>query len=153
SAAGLASLLDRMHAGAADYELVVPEALLAESRKTQRLFKLVMGSIAGLSPPVGGIGITNIMLASVLERTREIGLRRAVGARESDIRRQFLIEAFAVCVRGGLAGIAVGIALAASVAAWAGWTTEVTVGSVLLASLVAVAVGGVSGFFPAKPAA
>lgn len=153
SASGLASLMERMHGGAADFELVVPEALLAQSRKTQRLFKLVMGSIAGISLLVGGIGITNIMLASVLERTREIGLRRAVGARESDIRRQFLIEAFAISLLGGVAGIAVGVGLAASVAAWAGWSTEVTLGSMALASLVAVAVGVISGFYPAKRAA
>ncbi|MEO8276479.1 MAG: ABC transporter permease [Thermoanaerobaculia bacterium] len=153
SAAGLSSLMDRLHAGAPDYELVVPEALLAQSRRTQRLFKLVMGSIAGISLLVGGIGITNIMLASVLERTREIGLRRAVGAREIDIRRQFLIEAFAISLIGAAVGIVVGVALAASVATWAGWKTEVTVGSVALASLVALAVGVLSGFYPARRAA
>lgn len=153
SGAGLASLMTRMHGGAMDYDLVVPEALLVQSRRTQRLFKLVMGSIAGISLLVGGIGITNIMLASVLERTREIGLRRAVGARAIDIERQFLIEAFAISLLGGLAGIVVGVALAASVAAWAGWSTAVTPGSVALASLVAVAVGVISGFYPAKRAA
>jgi len=85
--------MDRLHSGARDFELVVPEALLAQSRRTQRLFKIVMGCIAGISLLVGGIGIMNIMLATVLERTREIGIRRAVGARRIGIRRQFMIEA------------------------------------------------------------
>ena len=80
-AADRATLLDRLHGGADDYEIVVPEALLEQSRQTQRLFNIVMGSIAGISLLVGGIGIMNIMLASVLERTREIGVRRAIGAR------------------------------------------------------------------------
>ena len=94
--ASIATLLDRLHGGAADYELVVPEALLEQSRRTQRLFNVVMGAIAGISLLVGGIGIMNIMLATVLERTREIGVRRAVGARRVDIRNQFVIEAFAI---------------------------------------------------------
>ncbi len=119
-------LLDRLHAGAADYELVVPEALLAESRRTQRLFNMVMGAIAGISLLVGGIGIMNIMLATVLERTREIGVRRAVGARSRDIRFQFIVESFAISLIGGVTGIVAGLALARGVAAVAGWETIVT---------------------------
>ncbi len=153
AAQALATLVDRLHAGAADYELVVPEALLAESRRTQRMFNVVMGSIAGISLLVGGIGIMNILLASVLERTREIGVRRAVGARREDIRRQFLVEAFAITALGGIAGIAVGLALSAAVAAWAGWQTEVTFLSVLVASGVATGVGIASGYYPAARAA
>ena len=153
AAAGLATLLDRLHAGAADTELVVPEALLAERRKTQRLFRIVMGSIAGISLLVGGIGIMNIMLASVLERTREIGLRRAVGARERDIRFQFLLESFALAAAGGLAGVVLGFALSLTVAAAAGWPTVVTATSVLLAAGVATAVGVLSGLYPAARAA
>ena len=91
-------LLDRLHGGAADYTITVPEALLEQSRRTQRLFDVVMGAIAGISLLVGGIGIMNIMLATVLERTREIGVRRAMGARQVDIRNQFVMEAFAVTV-------------------------------------------------------
>ena len=146
-------LLDRLHAGAGDYELVVPEALLAESRRTQRLFNVVMGAIAGISLLVGGIGIMNIMLATVLERTREIGVRRAVGARASDIRFQFIVESFAISLIGGLAGIVAGLALARGVAAYAGWETIVTSASILLSTGVAMGVGLASGIYPAARAA
>ncbi len=146
-------LLDRLHGGAQDYDLVVPEALLAESRRTQRLFNVVMGAIAGISLLVGGIGIMNIMLATVLERTREIGVRRAVGAKSSDIRFQFIVESFAISVIGGLTGIAAGLALAKGVAAYAGWETIVTGASIVLSTGVAMAVGLASGIYPASRAA
>ncbi|HEY0511289.1 MAG TPA: ABC transporter permease [Thermoanaerobaculia bacterium] len=149
----LRDLLDRLHGGAGDYELVVPEALLAESRRTQRLFNVVMGAIAGISLLVGGIGIMNIMLATVLERTREIGVRRAVGARASDIRFQFIVESFAISLIGGVAGIVVGLALARGVAAYAGWQTIVTSASIVLSTGVAMAVGLASGIYPATRAA
>ena len=145
----IASLLEHLHAGADDYELVVPEALLAESRRTQRLFNLVMGAIAGISLLVGGIGIMNIMLASVLERTREIGIRRAVGARRKDIRFQFIVESFALSALGGLFGVLMGVAIAKVVAVSAGWATLVRVWSILLATGVAMAVGLASGIYPA----
>ncbi len=145
----LSSLLDHLHAGADDYELVVPEALLVESRRTQRLFNLVMGAIAGISLLVGGIGIMNIMLASVLERTREIGIRRAVGARKKDIRFQFIVESFALSALGGLAGVAMGVLIAKAVALSAGWTTLVRIWSILLATGVAMVVGLASGIYPA----
>jgi putative ABC transport system permease protein len=146
-------LIDRLHGGADDYEIVVPEALLQQSRQTQRIFSIVMGSIAGISLLVGGIGIMNIMLASVLERTREIGIRRAIGARKSDIRAQFVIESFAISVIGGLSGIIIGIALAKIVAAYAGWPTVITFGSLFLSTAVSVTVGLVSGIYPAARAA
>ncbi|HEV8432496.1 MAG TPA: ABC transporter permease [Thermoanaerobaculia bacterium] len=146
-------LLDRLHGGADDYEIVVPEALLEQSRQTQRIFNIVMGSIAGISLLVGGIGIMNIMLASVLERTREIGVRRAIGARKKDIRAQFVIESFAISVIGGVAGIVIGIVLARLVAAYAGWPTVITFWSLLLSTGVSVAVGLVSGIYPAARAA
>jgi putative ABC transport system permease protein len=146
-------LLDRLHANTGDYELVVPEALLAESRRTQRLFNVVMGAIAGISLLVGGIGIMNIMLATVLERTREIGVRRAVGARRGDIRFQFIVESFAISLIGGIAGIVAGLALARGVAAYAGWQTIVTGASILLATGVAMTVGLASGIYPATRAA
>ena len=153
SASVVATLLDRLHGGAADYVLTVPEALLEQSRRTQRLFDVVMGAIAGISLLVGGIGIMNIMLATVLERTREIGVRRAMGARQVDIRNQFVLEAFAITVTGGLLGIAMGLAIAKGVAAYAGWKTIVTFWSIALSVGVSVAVGLVFGIYPAMRAA
>jgi putative ABC transport system permease protein len=146
-------LLDRLHGGEDDYELVVPEALLEQSRKTQRLFNIVMGAIAGISLLVGGIGIANIMLATVFERTREIGVRRAVGAREVDIRTLFLMESFSISVLGGLVGVVMGVIISKVVAASAGWSTVVTPWSVVLAFGVSMAVGIGSGLYPALRAA
>jgi hypothetical protein len=150
SAAVVSTLLDRLHGGAADYTITVPEALLQQSQKTQRLFDIVMGAIAGISLLVGGIGIMNIMLATVLERTREIGVRRAMGARQIDIRNQFVMEAFAVTVTGGLLGIAMGLAIAKGVAAYAGWKTIVTLWSIALSVGVSAGVGLVFGIYPAS---
>ena len=147
------SLVDRLHGGAADFELVVPEALLEQSRRTQRLFNIVMGCIAGISLLVGGIGIMNIMLATVLERTREIGVRRAVGAKRADIRNQFIVESFSISLLGGVVGVVLGVAIARIVAAAAGWPTVVTLFSIVLSTGVSVAVGLVSGIYPAVRAA
>jgi putative ABC transport system permease protein len=147
------ALLDRLHGGANDVELVVPEALLEQSRRTQRLFTVVMGCIAGISLLVGGIGIMNIMLASVLERTREIGVRRAVGARRADIRFQFVSEAFALSLVGGILGVVLGVAIARIVAVSAGWPTVVTAFSLVLSTGVSAAVGLASGIYPAMRAA
>ncbi|HVR42853.1 MAG TPA: ABC transporter permease [Thermoanaerobaculia bacterium] len=147
------ALLDRLHGGADDYELVVPEALLEQARRTQRIFNVVMGSIAGISLLVGGIGIMNIMLASVLERTREIGVRRALGATRRDIRAQFVIESFAISFLGGCIGVAIGVFLARIVAAMADWPTVVTLWSLLLSTGVSISVGLVSGIYPAARAA
>jgi len=146
-------LLSRLHGGEDDYELVVPEALLEQSRKTQRLFNIVMGAIAGISLLVGGIGIANIMLATVFERTREIGVRRAMGARQVDIRTLFLMESFAISVMGGLTGVIVGVVISKVVAVSAGWSTVVTLWSVILAFGVSMAVGIGSGLYPALKAA
>jgi putative ABC transport system permease protein len=153
SAAIIATLLDRLHSGAEDFALTVPEALLEQSQRTQRLFDIVMGAIAGISLLVGGIGIMNIMLATVLERTREIGIRRAIGARRVDIRDQFVIEAFAITAVGGLVGIVMGVAIAKAVAFYAGWTTIVTLTSILLSVGVSAGVGLVFGIYPAMRAA
>ncbi len=152
-AAAAQGLLERLHNGADDTRIVVPATLVEQSRRTRRLFDLVMGCIAGISLLVGGIGIMNIMLATVLERTREIGLRRAVGARQIDVRNQFLIEAFVLSAAGGLLGVLLGLGLARSVAAWAGWDTLVTPTSILLATGVSASVGLLSGFYPARRAA
>jgi putative ABC transport system permease protein len=149
SAAVIKTLLDGIHGGVDDYEIVVPEALLAQSRQTQRLFNIVMGAIAGISLLVGGIGIMNIMLASVLERTREIGVRRAIGARREDIVLQFLVESFSISALGGLMGVAIGVGIAQGVASFARWPTVVTAASLVLAIGVSMAVGIVSGLYPA----
>ena len=153
TAAVVGTLLDRLHGGAVDYDIVVPEALLQHSKQTQQLFNLVMGLIAGISLLVGGIGIMNIMLASVLEQTREIGVRRAVGARRADIRFQFLVQAFSLAMMGGLAGVALGLGIARGVAAYADWPTVVTTWSVALSLGVSIVVGVGSGLYPAVRAA
>ncbi|MBI2837476.1 MAG: ABC transporter permease [Acidobacteria bacterium] len=153
AAAVIRGLVDRIHGGAQDYEVVVPEELLNQSRRTQRIFSIVMGAIAGISLLVGGIGIMNIMLATVFERTREIGIRRAVGARRRDIRDQFLTEAFMISVIGGMAGVVLGVGLAKAVAFYAGWPTLVTLWSIIASAGVSVAVGLASGLYPAYRAA
>jgi putative ABC transport system permease protein len=149
TAVAIRGLLQRIHGGQDDYEVIVPEALLEQSRRTQRLFNIVMGCIAGISLLVGGIGIMNIMLATVLERTREIGVRRAVGARRVDIRSQFIIESFSISLLGGVVGVIMGLLIARIVAAYAGWPTVVTAGSILLSTGVSMSVGLVSGIYPA----
>lgn len=151
--ANLEALLDRLHGGAGDTEVVVPEALLKESQRTQRLFNIVMGAIASISLLVGGIGIMNITLASVLEQWREIGVRRAVGAKRRDIAIQFLAASFSISVLGGLFGVALGLLIAQVVAASAGWPTVVTGSSVALAGGVSAFVGVLSGLYPAWRAA
>jgi putative ABC transport system permease protein len=145
--------LQRRHNEVEDFQIVVPEALLRQRQATQRIFNIVMGAIAGISLLVGGIGIMNIMLASVLERTREIGIRRAVGARQHDILSQFLLEATVVSIAGGLVGLALGFAMTRVIASYAGWLTVVSIPSVLLAFGVSAAVGIVFGFYPARRAA
>ena len=149
SAAVIKTLLDGIHGGVDDYEIVVPEALLAQSRQTQNIFNIVMGAIASISLLVGGIGIMNIMLASVLERTREIGVRRAIGARRADIVLQFLVESFSISALGGLCGVGIGIGIARAVAVYARWPTVVTASSLVLAIGVSMAVGILSGLYPA----
>ena len=106
AAALLRGLLNVSHRGAADFAIVSPAELLAEQRRTQRIFEMVMVAIASISLLVGGIGIMNIMLASVMERTREIGVRRAIGAKKRDIIRQFLIETTIISLAGGVMGVA-----------------------------------------------
>ena len=147
------SLLNVSHHNAKDFSVIVPAELLAEQRRTERLFSTVMVAIASISLLVGGIGIMNIMLASILERTREIGVRRAVGARKSDIVRQFVVEAVLISFAGGLLGIFFGFGMSRLIALLAGWSTIVTAGSILLAFLVSISVGLIFGVYPAVKAA
>jgi len=149
----VSSVLREMHGGEPDFTLVVPEQLLAQSRRTRRIFNIVMGGIAGISLLVGGIGIMNIMLASVMERTREIGVRRAVGARRRDILTQFLFESVAISLFGGATGVLLGFTISWSVATLSDWNTVVTGFSVLLSFGFAGAVGVLFGTYPAMSAA
>ena len=146
-------LLDTAHRGAGDFSVILPAELLAEQQRTRQVFEVVMVAIASISLLVGGIGIMNIMLASVLERTREIGVRRAIGARQRDIVRQFLLETTMITLTGGVLGTVLGVVLSRLVGYFAGWSTIVTVGSVVLAFVVSVAVGLVFGMYPAVRAA
>jgi putative ABC transport system permease protein len=146
-------VLNGSHHGAGDFSIVVPAELLAQQKRTQRLFETVMVAIASISLLVGGIGIMNIMLASILERTHEIGLRRAIGARRTDIIRQFVIEAILISFVGGIIGILFGFGMSRVIAWAAGWSTIVTAGSILLAFLVSVSVGLGFGIYPAVQAA
>jgi putative ABC transport system permease protein len=149
AAALVRGILDVAHRGAGDFTIVSPAELLAEQRRTQRIFEMVMVAIASISLLVGGIGIMNIMLASVLERTREIGVRRAIGARQRDVVRQFLIETTIISVSGGVAGILMGVGLSQLIGVLAGWSTIVTTSSIVLAFGVSVAIGIVFGLYPA----
>ena len=118
------------HKDAGDFTVIVPAGLLEQRKQTQMIFNIVMICIAGISLLVGGIGIMNIMLATVLERTREIGIRRAIGARQADIVRQFLTEAVLISIAGGLIGIIFGVTLSKIIAPAAGWSTLVAGSSI-----------------------
>ncbi len=146
-------MLDRRHHGIKDFEVIMPEELLRQHQETQRIFNIVMGTIASISLLVGGIGIMNIMLASVLERTREIGIRRAVGATERDIARQFLMEAVLLSLIGGIIGVIVGILLAYVITLYAEWETAVSVWVIFVAVGVSAGVGIIFGYLPARQAA
>ncbi len=146
-------ILKRRHRGVNDLEALVPLEMLRQSQKTQELFNQVMAFIAGLSLLVGGIGIMNIMLATVNERTREIGVRRALGATRRDIVGQFLTEAALISLLGGLIGIGVGIALSHGIAWVTGWTTVIPLEAVVVAFVVSLSTGLIFGIFPAVKAA
>jgi len=147
------AILTATHKDAGDFTVVVPAGLLEERRRTQFIFSIVMICIAGISLLVGGIGIMNIMLATVLERTREIGIRRAIGARQIDIIRQFLTEAVLISIVGGLIGIGFGFGLSRIIASAAGWSTVVTTSSIAVAFGVSVFIGLLFGIYPAVQAA
>ncbi|NUO82984.1 ABC transporter permease [candidate division KSB1 bacterium] len=146
-------LLARTHNGVNDYEIIIPAELLAQSQKTQRVFNIVMGSIAAISLLVGGIGIMNIMLASVTERTKEIGTRRALGATERDIMGQFLNETVLISITGGTIGILLGVIMAKLINLYAGWDTVIALYSVMLSFGISALVGIVFGLYPARKAA
>jgi len=145
-------ILNSTHHNTQDFTVTIPAALLAQQQRTQTIFTYVMVAIAAISLLVGGIGIMNIVLATVMERTREIGVRRSIGARRFDIVRQFLTESVLISVGGGLLGIGFGFFLAWLIARTAEWKTIVTDSSVVIAFGVSVAVGVIFGIYPAVKA-
>ncbi|MBS0383627.1 MAG: ABC transporter permease [Proteobacteria bacterium] len=149
----LGALLGRRHGGADDYALVVPQQLFRQNQKTQRMFDIVMGAIAGVSLLVGGIGIMNIMLANVLERRREIGLLRAIGARRNDIVLRFLREAVVICAAGALIGLLFGGLIAYLIALFAHWQVAWAPLPVLVSAALCAAIGLAFSIYPARQAA
>ena len=146
-------LLQRRHYEVVDYEIEIPELLLKQQQRTNDIFNYVLGAIAGISLLVGGIGIMNIMLASVLERIKEIGLRLSIGAKKSDVVQQFLFEAIMISISGGLIGVILGITMAYIVSTVADIPTIISFSSILLSFGVAATVGLVFGIAPARKAA
>jgi len=149
----LSRMLKRRHNNVVDFEIIVPEQLLQQEQQTKRIFNIVLSTIASISLIVGGIGIMNIMLASVVERFREIGVRMAVGAQKKDIELQFLTEALTISITGGFLGIVVGLAFSYIIEATADIATIVTPISIFISFGVAVLIGVVFGYYPAKRAA
>ena len=149
----LQRMLERRHNTVIDFEITVPELLLQQEQRTKTIFNIVLGAIASISLIVGGIGIMNIMLASVLERTREIGVRRAMGATQKDILFQFLSEAVLISVAGGVAGIILGGAFSGGIEQFANIRTLVSYLSIAVAFGVSITVGIVFGIVPAWRAA
>jgi len=149
----ISRVLERRHYDVIDYQITIPELLLKQQQRTNQIFNFVLGAIAGISLLVGGIGIMNIMLASVLERIKEIGLRLSLGAKKQDIVTQFLFEAVMISITGGLIGIILGIALALLVSNFADIPTIITFTSILLSFGVAATVGLIFGITPARRAA
>ncbi|MEM6629043.1 MAG: ABC transporter permease [Bacteroidota bacterium] len=145
-------MLSRRHNEVVDYEITVPEQLLAQRQRTMEIFNIVLGAIASISLLVGGIGIMNIMLASVMERIKEIGLRMSIGATRKDIILQFMSEAVAISVSGGLIGILLGLGLSYVIRVFADIQTIVSTWSVVLAFFVAVLIGLIFGIYPARRA-
>lgn len=153
SAEVLSRLLKRKHYDVIDFEIEIPELLLKQQQRTNDIFNYVLGAIAGISLLVGGIGIMNIMLASVLERIKEIGLRLSIGAKKSDVTQQFLFEAVMISVSGGIIGVILGISMALIVSEFAGIPTLISLGSIILSFGVAATVGLIFGIAPARKAA
>jgi putative ABC transport system permease protein len=148
----LSRMLTRRHTGVKDFEITVPELLLKQQQRTKDIFNIVLGAIASISLIVGGIGIMNIMFASVMERIKEIGTRMAIGAKKMDIVVQFLAEAVLISVSGGFIGIFFGVVMAKLIEQIAGIMTIVSFFSVFIAFGVSAAVGVIFGYSPAKRA-
>ncbi len=152
AAKAVAQLFELRHGEAEDYQMVIPAALLAQQKQTQQIFNIVMACVAGISLLVGGIGIMNIMLANVLERTKEIGLLRAVGATRQDIKLQFIAESFTISVMGGVLGVVFGLILSEVIGFYSGWAVSWSMIAVVLSLGICLAVGVGFGVFPAVKA-
>jgi len=146
-------LLSRRHGEENDYEIIIPAALLKQQQQTQKIFTIVMSAIAGISLLVGGIGIMNIMLATVLERTKEIGLLRALGARKRDIQVQFLLESATVAGLGAFIGVFFGLLLAFVIQQFAGWPAGWSMMAIVLSVSICLLTGVGFGWYPARQAA
>jgi len=151
-AAGIERMLEQFHKKK-DYVVSVPLALLKQAEATKRTFNIVLGSIAGISLLVGGIGIMNIMLASVTERTREIGIRRAIGAKRKQIIYQFLIETVVLSTMGGIIGLGMGVLIPLLITYFSGMITVITLKGILLPLLISMTIGILFGLYPAVRAA
>ena len=151
-AAGIERTLEQFHKKK-DYIMSVPLALLKQTEATKRTFNIVLGSIAGISLLVGGIGIMNIMLASVTERTREIGIRRAIGAKRKQIIYQFLIETVVLSTTGGLVGLGIGVLIPALITYFSGMKTVLTLPGIILPLIISMSIGIIFGLYPAMSAA
>jgi putative ABC transport system permease protein len=153
TAALVRSIITRHHFNNDDFSIIIPFELLKQEEKERRIYNILLGAIAAISLVVGGIGIMNIMLATVMERTREIGIRRAIGARKSDIMSQFVTEAVAISITGGLIGVVLGISLSLSISLFTDVDTYIRLYSVFIAFGFSVLVGISFGYLPAKNAA
>ncbi len=149
----LSKMLKRRHNDVLDFEITIPIQLLKQQQKTKQIFNIVLSIIAGISLLIGGIGIMNIMLASVLERTKEIGIIRAIGATQEDVILQFLSESTLISLGGGIIGIIVGIIGAYLIEIFSGIETILSLSSILISFFIAVTIGLVFGILPAKSAA
>jgi putative ABC transport system permease protein len=147
------SILLRHHFNNLDYNIVIPYELLKQEEKEKEIYNFLLGAIAAISLLVGGIGIMNIMLATVMERTREIGIRRAIGARKSDIMSQFVTEAVAISITGGIIGVILGVSLSLTVSLFTDVSTYIRLYSIFIAFGFSVLVGICFGYLPAKNAA
>ena len=146
-------MLNRRHQQVPDFEVTVPELLLKQQQRTKDIFNIVLGAIAGISLLVGGIGIMNIMFASVMERTKEIGTRLAIGAKKADVIAQFLSEAILISVAGGVIGVIIGVVLSFLIKSFFDITTIISFSSIIISFGVSAAVGVIFGYSPAKRAA
>ena len=145
-------LLNRHHFNNEDFSIIIPFELLKQEEKERKIYNVLLGSIAAISLLVGGIGIMNIMLASVLERTREIGIRRAIGAKQRDILSQFLTESVVISITGGIIGVVAGLLISLFITLVTDVTTSVTLYSIVIAFLFSVLVGISFGYFPSRKA-